>query len=104
MTMRLAVRTPFAGRALLDFLASRGRRHRGGGRRWYARTLACHTAPARSARADDSTAPAQTAFVRSTFMLSDLRDAAAAVERARRLVDADCDPVAVDDALRSATR
>ena len=31
------------------------------------------------------------------FRLHDLRDTAAAVERARRLVDADCDPVAVDD-------
>ena len=30
-------------------------------------------------------------------MLHDLRDTTAAVERARRLVDADCDPLAVDD-------
>ena len=33
----------------------------------------------------------------ATFRLADLRDMSAAVERARRLVDADCDPVAVDD-------
>jgi len=35
--------------------------------------------------------------VKAEFRLHDLRDTAAAVERARRLVDADCDPVAVDD-------
>ena len=39
----------------------------------------------------------ETAFVAATFTLTDVRDTAAAVERARRLVDADCDPVAVDD-------
>lgn len=32
-------------------------------------------------------------------MLSDLRDLPAAVERCRRLIDADCDPVAVDRVL-----
>ena len=32
-------------------------------------------------------------------MLTDLRDLAAAVERVRRLVDADCDPVAIADAF-----
>ena len=35
--------------------------------------------------------------MKAEFRLHDLRDTAAAVERARRLVDADCDPVAVDD-------
>ena len=35
----------------------------------------------------------------ATFTLTDLRDLAAAVERVRRLLDADCDPVAVDDAF-----
>ena len=35
----------------------------------------------------------------ATFRLTDLRDLAAAVERVRRLVDADCDPVAIGDAF-----
>ena len=35
----------------------------------------------------------------ATFRLADLRDTGAAVERVRRLLDADCDPVAVDDAF-----
>ena len=39
----------------------------------------------------------ETAFVSARFVLHDLRDTTAAVERARRLVDADCDPLAVDD-------
>ena len=34
----------------------------------------------------------ETAFVAATFTLTDVRDTAAAVERARRLLDADCDP------------
>jgi AraC family transcriptional regulator of adaptative response / DNA-3-methyladenine glycosylase II len=37
--------------------------------------------------------------VPATFRLSDLRDLSSAVERARRLVDADCDPVAISDAF-----
>ena len=98
--MRLAVRTPFAGRALLDFLAFHvvpgveARRARAG---TPARSTS-RTAPAPSG-SSSTTPPAtgQTAFVTAEFRLHDLRDTAAAVERARRLVDADCDPVAVDD-------
>jgi AraC family transcriptional regulator of adaptative response / DNA-3-methyladenine glycosylase II len=37
--------------------------------------------------------------VRCRFTLADARDLAPAVERTRRLLDADCDPVAVDTAL-----
>jgi AraC family transcriptional regulator of adaptative response / DNA-3-methyladenine glycosylase II len=40
-----------------------------------------------------------TAFVPATFRLTDLRDLSAAVERVRRLLDADCDPVAIGDAF-----
>ena len=40
-----------------------------------------------------------TAFVRAELALTDLRDTSAAVERARRLLDADCDPMAVADAF-----
>jgi len=103
VTMRLAVRTPFAGRALLDFLAFHvvpGVEVAGvtGGRGWYARTLDLPHGPGTvRLELDDTAATGQTAFVTAEFRLHDLRDTAAAVERARRLVDADCDPMAVDD-------
>ena len=97
--MRLAVRTPFAGRALLDFLAFHvvpGVEAAGPG--WYARTLDLPHGPGTvRLELDDAPATGQTAFVQAEFRLHDLRDTSAAVERARRLVDADCDPVAVDD-------
>ncbi len=99
VTMRLAVRTPFAGRALLDFLAYHlvpGVEVAGDG--WYARTLDLPHGPG-TVRIDlaDALVAGQTAFVEAGFDLADLRDTAAAVERARRLLDADCDPIAVDE-------
>ena len=99
VTMRLAVRTPFAGDRLLAFLAYHlvpGVETAGPG--WYARTLDLPHAPG-TVRLDLPEAPAagETAFVTASFALHDLRDTAAAVERARRLVDADCDPLAVAD-------
>ncbi len=99
VTMRLAVRTPFAGRALLAFLAY----HlvpgvEVAGRGWYARTLDLPHGPGTvRLDVDDAVTAGETAFVTATFGLVDLRDTAAAVERARRLVDADCDPLAVAD-------
>jgi AraC family transcriptional regulator of adaptative response / DNA-3-methyladenine glycosylase II len=97
--MRLAVRTPFAGRRLWAFLAYHlvpGVETAGPG--WYARTLDLPRG-AGTVRLDlpEVAATAETAFVTATFALRDLRDTAAAVERARRLLDADCDPVAVAD-------
>ena len=99
VTMRLAVRTPFAGRRLWAFLAYHlvpGVETAGPG--WYARTLDLPRG-AGTVRLDlpEVAATAETAFVTATFALRDLRDTAAAVERARRLLDADCDPVAVAD-------
>jgi AraC family transcriptional regulator of adaptative response / DNA-3-methyladenine glycosylase II len=101
VTMRLAVRTPYAGRDLLAFLATRavpGVEEAGDG--WYARTLALPHGTA-TVRLDipDHDEPGQTAFVTATFALDDLRDTSAGVERVRRMLDADCDPVAVDDVL-----
>jgi len=101
VTMRLAVRTPFAGAALLRFLAH----HRVPGVETvdgdtYARTLALpHGHGVVRMRLTDEAEQGRTAFVRATFTLVDLRDIAAAVERTRRLLDADCDPVAVDTHL-----
>jgi AraC family transcriptional regulator, regulatory protein of adaptative response / DNA-3-methyladenine glycosylase II len=101
VTMRLAVRTPYAGRDLLAFLALRavpGVEAAGDG--WYARTLALpHGTALVRIEVDDHDEPGQTVFVHATFALDDLRDTSAGVERVRRLLDADCDPVAVDEAL-----
>ena len=99
VALRLAVRTPFAGQALLDFLAYHlvpGVEVAGDG--WYARTLDLPHGPGTVHLAiEDALEAGSTAFVTATFELADLRDTAAAVERARRLLDADCDPVSVDD-------
>jgi AraC family transcriptional regulator of adaptative response / DNA-3-methyladenine glycosylase II len=99
VTVRLAVRTPFAGTPLLDFLAMRavpGVEAAGPG--WYARTLALpHGTGTVRLDVPDVPETGQTAFVRATLSLEDLRDTTAATERARRLLDADCDPVAVAD-------
>jgi AraC family transcriptional regulator of adaptative response / DNA-3-methyladenine glycosylase II len=99
--MRLAVRTPFAGRALHRFLAVHavpGVEEAGEG--WYARTLALPHGPGtvRIELADHLDRDG-TALVPATFRLADLRDTGTAVERTRRMLDADCDPVAVDDAF-----
>lgn len=99
--MRLAVRTPFAGRALLAFLgghAIAGIEEAGPG--WYARTLDLPHGPG-TVRIElaDHLDRDRTAFVPARFRLTDLRDIGAAVERTRRMLDADCDPVAVDDAF-----
>lgn len=97
VTMRLAVRTPFAGSALLDFLALRAIPGvEGAGDGWYARTLSLPhgTGTVRLELADDPSA-GETAFVPATFWLADLRDTGPAVERVRRLLDADCDPLAI---------
>ncbi|WP_181310484.1 DNA-3-methyladenine glycosylase 2 [Nocardioides campestrisoli] len=100
VALRLAVRTPFAGRALLAFLARRavpGVEAVDGST--YSRTLRLPRGPGVvSLRLEDLDRPG-TAFVPATFALTDLRDTGAAVERVRRLLDADCDPLGVADAL-----
>jgi AraC family transcriptional regulator of adaptative response / DNA-3-methyladenine glycosylase II len=99
--VRLAVRAPFDAHALEVFLA----RHlvpgvEAAGPGWFARSLRLPHGPA-TLRLDlagphvRAAAPA----VHCRLHLSDLRDLAPAVERCRRLLDADCDPVAVDAAL-----
>ena len=99
--MRLAVRTPFAGRALLAFLAARAVPGvEVADDVSYARTLALpHGSGTVRLELDDALEPNRIAQVPATFRLDDLRDTAAAVERVRRLLDADCDPIAVSDAF-----
>ena len=66
----------------------------------YARTLRLpHGTGTVALELTDQSEAGTTAFVPATFRLDDLRDLSAAVERVRRLLDADCDPVAVADAF-----
>ncbi|MGO4258353.1 bifunctional transcriptional activator/DNA repair enzyme AdaA, partial [Marmoricola sp. RAF53] len=94
---RIGVREPFAGESLLAFLALRavpGVEATGPG--WYERSLALPHGPG-VVRVQLADRPA--GYVPCSFALADARDLAPALERTRRLLDADCDPVAVDDAL-----
>ncbi|GAB2880987.1 AlkA N-terminal domain-containing protein [Nocardioides pacificus] len=97
LTMRIPVRTPYAGRALLAFLALRavpGVEHVQGD--VYSRTLALpHGDGTVAVRVPDVAEVGGVTFAEATFALTDLRDTSAAVERTRRLLDADCDPVAI---------
>jgi AraC family transcriptional regulator of adaptative response / DNA-3-methyladenine glycosylase II len=95
--LRLPVRAPYAGAELLRFLAA----HlvpgvESGGADWYHRTLALPHGPGRVRLSLPDGDPTH---VRCDLEVSDLRDVGAAVERSRRLLDADADPVAVDDEL-----
>ena len=95
----LPVRTPFAAVELLAFLAAHlveGVEDAGPG--WYARTLRLPHGPGSVRLALDEDA-ARTGRVPCTLRLTDLRDLGAAVERVRRILDADADPAAVDGDL-----
>ena len=90
---RVAVRQPFAWRELLDFLRVRAIPGvEAAGEDWYERSL----------RLPHGSGVMRVEFgetVDATYTLEDARDLAPAMERTRRLLDADCDPMAVDDAL-----
>lgn len=94
--LRVAVRTPFHGSGLLRFLGPRtvpGVEAVGDG--WYARTLRLPHGPG-TIRVDLPDLPDPgSATIGVELALGDLRDITAAIERVRRLLDADCDPVAV---------
>jgi AraC family transcriptional regulator of adaptative response / DNA-3-methyladenine glycosylase II len=94
---RIAVREPFAADDLHFFLAVhavRGIEATGPG--WYERSLRLPHGPGVVRVELSERPPGQ---VPCTFTLTDARDLAPALERTRRLLDADCDPVAVDEAL-----
>ncbi|KRB77441.1 AraC family transcriptional regulator [Nocardioides sp. Root190] len=105
IALRIAVRTPFSGSTLLRFLADRAvpgievAEVRPDGTGWYARTLDLPHGPG-TARVDlaDEDGPG-TAYVDLRLALDDLRDTTAALARVRLLLDADADPVAVDEHL-----
>jgi AraC family transcriptional regulator of adaptative response / DNA-3-methyladenine glycosylase II len=103
LNLRLAVRSPFAATPWLAFMAARAVPDvETVADRSYARTLALPHGPA-VARLDlpaDTGSPGTT-FVGVRLRMADVRDLSPAVERCRRLLDADCDPVAVDEHLRA---
>jgi AraC family transcriptional regulator of adaptative response / DNA-3-methyladenine glycosylase II len=100
VTVRLPFRAPFDGPALVAFLAARAVPgiEEVVDDRTYRRTLRLP----RAAGIVEVQVPAgdgDERHVLATLHLSDLRDLAAAVERTRRMLDFDADPVAVADAL-----
>ncbi len=103
--LRIAVRTPFAGTALLRFLADRAvpgieiAHGADDGSGSYARTLRLpHGYGVARVHLADLAGPG-TAYVAVRLLLQDLRDTTAALARVRGLLDADADPVAVDTHL-----
>lgn len=101
LTLRLRHRAPFDAAGLLAFL---GARAVPGVEAWepagptYRRVLALPHGPGIATLAPGEPAAGEP-HVRCELRLSDLRDLAAAVQRCRRLLDLDADPVAVDEAL-----
>ncbi len=101
LELKIAVRTPFSAQGVLDFLRPRAVAGvEAAGDDWYARTLSLphgHGWVRLSAGRTGSSGGAD--HLSCLLEVADLRDVGVAVERCRRLVDADCDPVAVDSAL-----
>ncbi|WP_141012848.1 AlkA N-terminal domain-containing protein [Nocardioides sambongensis] len=104
IALRLAVRAPFAGVALGRFLAVRAvtgveQVEVAADRVVYRRTLRLPHAPG-ALRVDlVDVAAGEPAQLDVRLTLTDLRDTATALSRARRLVDADADPLAVAEHL-----
>jgi len=101
LALRLRRRAPFDATALLAFL---GARAVPGVEAWdpdgpaYRRVLALPHGPGVA-----TLAPGDADHVVCELRLADLRDLAAAVQRCRRLLDLDADPVAIDEALAADT-
>jgi len=94
ITARIGVREPFDAAGLLHFLAVRAVPGvEAAGQGWFERSLRLPHGPG-VVRLD-----LRDSAVGCRFTLADTRDLAPAIERTRRLLDADCDPVAVDTAL-----
>ena len=96
-TLRLPLRPPYSAAPIFRFLAGRAVDGvEAGDATGYARTLALP----RATGTISVTAPAPDAtWVACRLRLDDFRDLPAAVERTRRLLDLDADPVAVDAVL-----
>lgn len=94
LELRLAVREPFHAEALVDFL---GPRAISGVERVDGRTYARVMCLPHGLGVVELTLASD--HVAARLELADLRDTATAVQRCRRLLDLDADPVAIDDAL-----
>ncbi len=95
--VRVAVREPYDAAGLLGFLAARAIPGvEAAGPDWYERALSLPHGPG-VVRVELGSRPA--GVVPARFTLADARDLAPALERTRRLLDADCDPLAVDEVL-----
>lgn len=91
--VRIAARRPFAWDHFLDFLRIRTVPGvEAAGDDWYERTLSLPRGQG-VVRLDFGDE------IAATFTLTDNRDLAPAIERTRRLLDADADPVAIDETL-----
>lgn len=102
LTLRLRHRAPFDAAGLLAFLGARavpGVETWDPARHVYRRVLALPHGPAVVALVPGDPPAGGEAYVRCELVLTDLRDLAAAVQRCRRLLDLDADPVAVDAVL-----
>jgi AraC family transcriptional regulator of adaptative response / DNA-3-methyladenine glycosylase II len=98
LSLRLALRPPYAAGPMFGFLAARAVEGvEAGDAASYTRTLALPHAA--GTLAVDAPAPDAT-WVNCRLRLDDFRDLPAAVERTRRLLDLDADPIAVDEVLR----
>jgi AraC family transcriptional regulator of adaptative response / DNA-3-methyladenine glycosylase II len=98
ISTRIGVREPFAGAELLSFLSLRAVAGvEAVGVSWYERSLALPHGPG-VLRVELVDRPV--GYVPCRLTLTDARDLAPALERTRRLLDADADPVAIDDQLR----
>jgi AraC family transcriptional regulator of adaptative response / DNA-3-methyladenine glycosylase II len=95
ISLRLPMRLPFFGRGLFEFLGSRAVK---GIEEFddmiYRRTLRLPRSSGTVELED------RTDHVSCVLRLEDLRDLTAAVQRCRRLLDLDADPVAIDEQLR----
>ena len=95
---RIAVREPFAAHQLHRFLALHAVEGiEAWGEDWYERSVRLPHGPGVVRVTLGPERPR--GQVGCTFTLADARDLAPAIERTRRLLDADCDPAAVDGAL-----
>ena len=95
LTLRLAVRQPFDADGLLTFLGDRaiaGVEHVDG-------DIVRPGAPAAARPRRRPARPCTTTASTAELELADLRDTAVAVERCRRLLDLDADPIAIGEVL-----
>jgi AraC family transcriptional regulator of adaptative response / DNA-3-methyladenine glycosylase II len=99
LKVRLPVRTPFAAERLWRFLVAHAMPAvEAAGPDWFARSLRLPHGIG-TVRLQLDAEAGRTGAVPCSLQVEDLRDVPTALERCRRMLDADCDPVAVDAVL-----